>query len=159
MTFKKGNAGRPKGSRNKKLELLRSSDVRLQKKLVAMALSGDIGALKIIADRLWPRLRAEAAHISIDVVSNDIAEQGRAIIDAALSGKITTDVGRDLLASLYAQAKIIEAAQFEARIKTLEQHHDIAPWEIESGKPEMHLVADQEPLPIRGKNKRRRKLK
>ena len=152
MSFKKGNAGRPVGSKNKKLEFLRSSDERLQKKLVSMALSGDIGALKIIADRLWPRLRAEAAHISIDTTSNDLAGQGRQIIDAALSGKITVDVLKDLLASLYAQAKIVEAAEFEERLKALEEHRDVAPWEIEH-RP-VKLITDQEKLPMRG-NKRR----
>ena len=154
MTFKKGNAGRPVGSRNKKLELLRSSDLELQRKVLDMALAGDIGALKLIADRLWPRLRAEAAHISIDVVANDLAEQGRAIIDAALSGQITVDVGRDLLTSLYAQGKIAELAEFEERIKSLEQHRDVAPWKSESSKRELRLITDRELLPMRGKRKR-----
>ena len=150
MKFQKGNPGRPKGSRNKKLEFLRSSDERLQKKLLAMALAGDIGALKIIADRLWPRLRAEAGLISIDTTSNDLAEQGRQVIDATLSGEITTDVLRDLLASLYAQGKIVELAEFEERIRSLEQHHDIAPWDH---KPVQRLN-DQEKLPMRGRTRR-----
>ena len=158
MAFQKGKSGNPRGkkpgTKNKTLQLFRSSDEQLQRKVLEMALSGDLAAMKIVADRLWPRLRAEAAHISIDVVSNDVAEQGRAIIDAALSGKITTDVGRDLLASLYAQAKIVEAAEFEARLNKLEEHRDIAPWEIEH-RP-TRLLTDQK-LPMRGK--RRRKLK
>ena len=158
MTFKSGKSGNPRGkkpgTKNKRLELLQSKDVQLQKKLVAMALSGDIGALKIIADRLWPRLRAEAAFISIDSRSDDLAEQGRKIIDAALSGEITTDVLRDLLTSLYAQGKIVELAEFEQRLKQLEQHRDVAPWEIEH-RP-VKLITDQK-LPMRGKQ--RRKLK
>ena len=157
MKFQKGNPGRPVGSKNKKLEFLRSHDDRLQKKLVSMTLDGDISALKIIADRLWPRLRAEAAHISIDVVSNDIAEQGRAIIDSALSGNITVDTLRDLLASLYAQGKIVELAEFEDRLKELEQHRALPPWEVESSKPKMRLITDQEILPMRGNAKRRNK--
>ena len=157
MTFKKGNPGRPKGSKNRKLEMLRSNDVRLQEKLVSMALAGDIGALKIIADRLWPRLRAEAAIVSIDAASNDLAEQGRRVIDATLRGEISTDVLRDLLTGLYAQGKIVELAEFEARIKTLEQRHELPPWGIESSKRELHLVTDQEILPMRSKGKRLKK--
>ena len=152
MKFQKGNAGRPKGSRNKKLEFLRSSDVELQKKLLEMALDGDIGAIKIIADRLWPRLRAEAPPISLDCKSDDLSEQGRTIIDAGLRGEITTDVLRDLLAALFAQAKIMELAEFEERLKVLEEHRSAPPWERE-----LHLVNVQEKLPMRGKQ--RRKLK
>ena len=155
MKFQKDNPGRPVGSKNKKLEFLRSHDVRLQEKLLEMALAGDIGALKIIADRLWPRLRAEAAGVSIDVVSNDLAKQGRSVIDAALHGKITVDAGRDLLAALFAQAKIVEAAEFEDRLKELEGHRDIPPWEVD--RPVQRLNA-QEKLPMRSRT-RRRKLK
>ena len=63
MKFQKGNAGRPVGSKNKKLEFLRSHDARLQEKLLEMALAGDIGALKIIADRLWPRLSEQRQRV------------------------------------------------------------------------------------------------
>ena len=150
MSFKKGNAGRPVGSRNKKLELLRSNDEQLQRKVLDMALAGDISAIKIIADRIWPRLRAEAAGVSIDVVSNDLAKQGRSVIDAALHGKITVDAGRDLLAALFAQAKIIEAAEFEERLKVLEGHRDIGPWEFDH-RP---VLTGQKKLPMRGKRKR-----
>ena len=122
-----------------------------------MALAGDIGALKIIADRLWPRLRAEAAGVSIDIVSNDLAKQGKAVIDAALHGKITVDVGRDLLTALYAQAKIAELAEFEVRIKSLEERHELPPWGSEASKPEMRLITEQKKLPMRGNAKRRNK--
>ena len=157
MKFQKGNPGRPIGSKNKRLALLQSSDEQLQRKLLEMALSGDIGALKLIADRLWPRLRAEAAIVSIDTTSNDISEQGRTIIDSALSGNITVDAGRDLLAALFAQAKIVEAAEFEERLKALEGHRDIAPWERVSGKPKLRSITETEKLPIRGKHRRRTK--
>ena len=151
MAFQKGNPGRPVGSKNKKLEFLRSHDVRLQKKLVAMALSGDLGALKIIADRLWPKLRAEAQTVSIDAASDDLAEKGRKIIDAALSGEITVDVLRDLLTSLYAQGKLIEISEFEERMAALEKHQALPPWET-NYNPVKRLTCEK--LPIRGKRRR-----
>ena len=154
MKFQKGNAGRPVGSRNKRLEFLRSNDVKLQQKLIAMALSGDIGALKIVADRLWPRLRAEAPLISIDATSNDLAEQGRQVIGAGLRGEISTDVLKDLLASLYAQGKIVELAEFEDRIKALERYRELPPWEVDH-KP-ARLLTEQKLLPMRGKRRRLR---
>ena len=95
--------------------------------------------------------------MSIDVVSNNLAKQGRSVIDAALHGKITVDAGRDLLAALFAQAKIIEAAEFEERLKILEQHRDVAPWETASPKPKLRLITEQTKLPMRGNAKRRNK--
>ena len=119
-----------------------------------MALAGDIGALKIIADRIWPRLRAEAPPISIDCKSDDLSEQGRSVIDAGLRGEISTDVLRDLLSALFAQAKIVELAEFEDRLKELEGHRIAPPWEVD--RP-VKLINDQEILPMRGKQKRLKK--
>ena len=154
MKFQKGNPGRPAGAKNKKLEFLRSNDEQLQRKVVAMALAGDVGALKIIADRIWPRLRAEAALISIDCKSDDLSEQGRTIIDAGLRGEISTDVLRDLLTAIYAQGKIVELAEFEGRLKALEQHRTAPPWEVD--RPVQRLKPSEK-LPMRGKGKRLRK--
>ncbi len=141
-----GNPGRPKGSKNKRLELLRSNDAKLQKKVLDMAMDGDPSALKIIADRLWPRLRPQASPVSIDAASDDIATQGRKIIDAALSGEVTADVLRDLLTALYAQGKLIEITELERRLQALESQTDAPPW---ATKPEREL------LPLRSRKHRR----
>lgn len=155
MAFKPGQSGNPAGrkpgSRNKKLELLRSNDTKLQKKVLDMAMEGDVGALKIIADRLWPRLKAQAAAIKIDAVSDNIAEQGKKIIDAALSGEVTPDVLRDLLMALYAQGRLIELTDLEARLKTLEELDGKPPWETTVGDDRPSI---KELLPIRGKRRR-----
>ena len=150
MTFKKGNPGRPQGSKNKKLEFLRSSDVQLQKKLLAMALSGDIGALKIISDRLWPKLRAQADLMEIDINSDDISERARQLFNETLTGRMSADVLRDMLGALYGEAKIIELAEFDNRLKALEQCKDMPPWEAH--EPVKYLTAEK--LPIRGNRRR-----
>lgn len=156
MAFKPGQSGNPGGKRpgtkNKKLELFRSDDEKLQRKVLSMALGGDIAAMKIIADRLWPRLRAQAPPISIDAASHNISEQGKKIIDAALSGEITTDVLRDLLTALYAQGKLIELSEFEERLKALEEHREPPPWE--SQRNDSELASNEKLLPIRGKRRR-----
>ena len=155
MTFQKGKSGNPSGrkpgSKNKKLELLRSADELLQRKILDLALEGNPTALKIVADRLWPRLRSQPPLVSIDVASNDLAEQGRKIIAAALSGKITVDVLRDLLSAIYAQGKLIELSEFEDRLHALEQSKDIPPWESDYRPVKLPPV---EKLPMRGKRKR-----
>jgi len=144
MTFQKGNPGRPKGSKNKKLELLRSNDEKLQEKVLDMAMNGDATALRIIADRLWPRLRPEASPVKIDAKSDDVAEQARKSIDAALGGEITVDVLKDLLTAMYAHGRLIELTELEERLRLLEQRGELPPWEAEPPTK----------LPIRGKKQR-----
>ena len=151
-----GNPGRPKGSKNKRLEFLRSHDKKLQKKVLDMAMEGDVAALKIIADRLWPRMRAQAAAIHIDAVSDNIAEQGKKIIDAALSGEVTPDVLRDLLTALYAQGRLIELTDLEARLKVLEGLEGKPPWESSSTE---ERPSTKELLPLRSKRRRKNREK
>lgn len=113
-----------------------------------MALKGDPAALKIVADRLWPRLRAQAPPVSIDAKSDDLVATGKRVIDAALSGQITTDLLRDLLGALYLQGQITELTEFERRLRELEERAgDTPPWAL----PE----PPSEKLPIRGRKRRR----
>lgn len=147
MPWKKGQSGNPTGrkpgTKNRKLELFRSHDAKLQKKVLDMAMDGDPAAIKIIADRLWPRLRVEAPPIDLDVGQGDITEQARAAVDAALSGEITTDVLRDLLMSMYSFGRLIELTELEERLRALEQRDEQPPWRAE------------QKLPFRSRRKRR----
>ena len=153
MVFKPGQSGNPAGrkpgTKNKKLELLRSNDTKLQKKVIDMAMDGDTAALKIVADRLWPRLRSQPLPVSINAISGDIAETGRKVIDAALSGEVTTDILRDILGALYLQGQITELTELEQRLRALESRSEAPPWESKETKREL--------LPIRGKRRRKEK--
>ena len=149
MPFQTGNPGRPKGSKNRKLELLRSSDERLQKKILEMALSGDIAALKIIADRLWPRLRAQAVPVNVQTESSDLASQGSAIIAAVLNGMLPPDISKDLLSALSDQARLVEFSQIEERLRVLEDHREEPTWGPKQVEHEL--------LPIRGRKRTAKK--
>jgi len=146
--FKKGQsgnpAGRPKGARDKRLALMLSNEKALQRKLVKMALGGDVAAMRIIADRLWTRLRPEAVPVRVTTASSGLAQQGAAIIDAALSGQLTPDVLRDLLSALADQARLIEFTEIEERLQRLEGQEPVAPWERRS----------DDKLPLRGRKRR-----
>lgn len=161
MTFKPGQSGNPAGrkpgTKNRKLEFLRSNDGKLQKKVLDMAMDGDVAALKIIADRLWPRLRAQPEPVNIESNSEDIAAQSRSAIDAALSGEITSDVLRDLLTAMYAHGRLIELTELEQRLAALEKSKHLAPWERRKELSPWQEESDDEEsdrLPIRGKRRR-----
>jgi hypothetical protein len=161
MAFKKGQsgnpAGRPKGSRDKRLKWMLSHERALQEKVVQDALDGNTRAMQIVADRLWPKLRSEALPIKIKTDTTDLAEQGRLIIQAALDGKIPPDVVRDVLTALYGQARLVELTELEERLAALEKSKHLAPWERRkelSPWDEEGDEAEIELLPIRGKRRR-----
>ena len=72
------------------------------------------------------------------------SERCAAIIEAALSGKLTPDVLRDLLSALADQARLVEFTEIEARLQALEGQEPVAPWERRS----------DDKLPIRGRKRR-----
>ena len=146
MPFKPGNAGRPKGAKGKKRQMLESHSDEILKTLIDLAVEGDPTALRLCVDRLLPRLRAEAAPINVEAASSKIADIGKSIVDAALSGKISPDSARDILSALSDVAKLREVTELEERIKVLEKLEGRPPWEQETSKPK---------LPMRGKRKRR----
>jgi len=146
--WKKGQsgnpAGRPKGCKNLKQGLFKSKEPELQLKLIDMALGGDVAALKIIADRCWPRIRSQALPVKVKAKSADLASQGAAVVNAALAGKLTPDVLRDLLSALADQARLVEFTEIEARLQKLENQEHLAPWAQRS----------KDKLPIRGGKRR-----
>ena len=121
---------RPKGSKNKwRPEILLSNKKSLQQKAVDMALAGNETCLRICMDRLYPKLRNVAAPVRVKADASDLASQGAAIVAAALSGQLTPDVLRDLLAALADQARLVEFTEIEQRLIALEGRRDAAPWE------------------------------
>lgn len=137
---------RPKGSLNKRTLVSEfvEREPELQKRVVELALEGDPTSLKIIADRLWPRIRPQSMAVKVDADKADsLAELGDKVLSAAMSGKISTDQARDLLAAITDQARVAELTEIEQRLAALEQHEDVPPWE------------PPEKLPIRGRRKRK----
>ena len=152
MPFKPGNAGRPKGAKGKKRQMLESHSDEILKTLIDLAVEGDPTALRLCVDRLLPRLRAEAAPINVEAASSKIVDIGRSIVDAALSGRISSDSARDILSALSDVAKLKEITDIETRLKALE--------ELDGGKPPWATsTGDDKPsakelLPLRGKRRR-----
>ncbi len=121
-----------------------SHERALQERVVKDALKGNSRAMQIVADRLWPKIRPEALPVRVTTASSDLASQGAAIIDAALTGKLTPDVLRDLLSALADQARLIEFTEIEERLQRLEGQEPAVPWERPS----------KDKLPIRGRKRR-----
>lgn len=132
------------GSQNKwRPDILINAAPKLQKVCVRLALRGNETCMRICMDRLYPKLRNVAPAASIGAESSTLAEKGAAIVDAALKGKLSPDVAKDLLAALADVARLTEATETEARLAALEGKSGDSP-----------LPWEQSKLPLRGKRKK-----
>ena len=119
--------GREPGSKNK-LTLLREQLATPEllkftvEATVTAAKNGDVGALKLLLERLWdvPRATLPGAE-PIAGGAGTLAERGQAVIDAALASKIPADVAALMLQSLQGQARLVESEDLQARIEALER--------------------------------------
>lgn len=127
--FKKGNPGRPKGIKDRRSTAFNAYRKGFIKKVVDLALrEGDRTALRIMADRLFPKLRSEYAPVNID----DEADAGRfadSVLRAAANGEIAPDVARMLIDSVVMRMDLIELSQVMHRLEELEQQAKAPPWE------------------------------
>ncbi len=128
--FTKGQSGnpngRPKGLEDKRVALrllLVPHTEKLIKKAVSLALNGDTTALRICIDRLIPPIRAKDTPVSIGKLEGGLADQGRVVLDAVSSGRITPDEAGGLMQVISAQARIVEVDEIEKRVAALEQAH------------------------------------
>jgi hypothetical protein len=127
MAFKKGQsgnaAGRPAGKTpgatiRKAIEQ-RADDI--VQALIDAAVGGDVAAAKALLDRITPTLKPIAGQVTITLPDGaGLAEQGAAVIQAALNGSIPPDIGSQLITALAAQSKIIEIDELTKRIEALE---------------------------------------
>ena len=156
MAFKPGQSGNPAGrkpgSKNKlRFPKLQEAGPEIVQKAIDEALKGDPSALRLCIERLIPRLRPQAALINVEAASSKIADIGRLIVDAALSGKVSPDAARDILSALSDVAKLKEITEIETRLKALEDLEGKPPWATSIGddKP-----STKELLPLRGRRRR-----
>jgi hypothetical protein len=126
--FKKGQSGnpsgKPKGARDKRTELralFKPDAPTLVKKAIAMALEGDMTALRLCIDRIVPPLRAIEQPVHLDVLSGSLSEQSNQILLAIADGKLSPGEGSSLLGALTSHSKIIETTELIERIEKLEQ--------------------------------------
>ena len=131
MQFQKGQsgnpAGRPRGSRNKASlrmqEMLEQRAEELVNKLVAMAIAGNIGALRLCLDRLVPARRNEPLFCELPPLAKaaDAAVAATAaIVSAATAGDVTADEAAKLAKVISLYIDSLEAHQFEDRLAKLE---------------------------------------
>ena len=120
--FKPGNAGRPKGARNRATlaaeTLLDGEAEALTRKAIELALEGDIFALKICLDRILPPRRERDVAINLPSLRGpgDRVGASAAILSAVANGEITFGEAAELARLVAAHIATLERYETEALI-------------------------------------------
>jgi len=125
-TFTTGNAGRPKGARNKAtqavLALLEGDAEALSRKAVQMALDGDTLALRLCLERLAPPRRDAPVEFMLPPMktARDAAEAAGAVLMAVSAGDLTPIEAMQIMGLVDSFRRTLEVTEMEARVAALE---------------------------------------
>lgn len=125
-TFTTGNAGRPKGARNRTTQavmaLLEGEAEALSRKAVEMALSGDNVALRLCLDRLAPPRKDSPVQFALPQMTcaRDAAQAAGAVLEAVSEGDLTPTEGAQVMGLVDSYRRTLEVTEFEARLAALE---------------------------------------
>ena len=125
--WKPGQSGNPRGRKRGSGEVgkLRASIAEhvpgIIAKLVEQAQGGDAAAARLLLERVLPPIKASEQTVSIPLAAgSSLADQGRAVLEAAGAGVLAPGQAAQLLTGLGALAKLIEADELADRIAALE---------------------------------------
>lgn len=123
-------AGRPPGSRNKTTiavqALLQGQAEKLTQKAIESALEGDMAALKLCLERIIPALKELPINIKLPAImtATELPIMTAAIIKSVSSGDLLPSEAEKISKLVDVHRQAIEAADFDSRLKALEQAQD-----------------------------------
>ena len=127
--WKPGQSGNPKGKPRGvgKVQKLRDAIAKdLPNILVRMteaARSGDVGAARLLLERVIPPIKASEAPQRIDLPEGSLTQQGRAVLAAVASGELAPGQGAALVGAIGTLARVAEIDDIERRVAALEKKH------------------------------------
>ena len=124
--FAVGNAGRPKGARNRTtmavLDLLAGQAQALTQRAVEVALSGDTTALRLCLDRIAPPRKDSPVQFALPPMktASDAARAAAAVLQAVSDGELTPLEAAQIMGLIDAFRRVLETTELEARVAALE---------------------------------------
>ena len=90
--------------------------------LATAALAGDVGAARLLLERVIPPLKAseEAAPLALPLPDGTLTEQGRAVLGAVAAGELAPGQGAALLGAIGTLARVVELDELARRVGALE---------------------------------------
>ena len=129
--FAKGQSGnpsgRPKGSRNATTLALESlfdgQAEAITQKAIALALAGDMTAIRFCLDRILPARRDRPITFALPPIDNaqDAATTVSAVLAAVSSGEITPTEAAEISKLIEVYVRAFETAELAERLERLEQ--------------------------------------
>jgi hypothetical protein len=118
---KSGNpGGRPVGSGNAIRAELTKAWEEVKPVLLEKAKAGDMAAIRIVAERVCPPIRASEEATPIALPKGTLTQRATAVLDALGTGDLNTTQASQLMQALGALAKVIETDELARRIEALE---------------------------------------
>ena len=128
--FSKGRSGnprgKPKGARHRTTlaaeALLDGEAETLTRKVIELALAGDLGALRLCLDRVLPPRRERPVHFKLPSLRApaDAALAMSKIAGAVAATQITPGEAAELAKFIEAYVKALEAGEFDLRLRAVE---------------------------------------
>ena len=124
--FTAGNAGRPKGSRNKATlaieSLLQGQAEALTQTAVKKALEGDSMALRLCMERIAPASKDKPVSFSLPNMNNalDASEAAGSVLTAVSEGQLTPIEATRIMGLIDSYRRTLELTEIEQRLQKLE---------------------------------------
>jgi hypothetical protein len=124
--FTEGNAGRPKGSRNKATiaieSLLQGQAEALTQTTVTKALEGDSIALRLCMERIAPAPKDKPVSFSLPKMNNamDASEAAGSVLTAVSEGELTPIEATRVMGIIDSYRRTLELTEIEQRLQALE---------------------------------------
>ena len=124
--FSSGNAGRPRGSRNKATiaieSLLHGQAEALTQTAVTKALEGDSIALRLCIERIAPAPKDQPVSFSLPNMNDalDASEAAGSILTSVSEGELTPIEATRVMGLIDSYRRILELTEIEERLQALE---------------------------------------
>lgn len=130
-TWKPGQSGNPTGRRpgtgeaTKIRALIAERVPELLEALMNRALSGDVGAARLLLERSIAPLKAVEPALLLALPSGTLTDQGRAVLAAVAAGELAPGQGAVLVGAIGSLARVAEIDELAARVAALEKTHEV----------------------------------
>lgn len=114
-------SGRPQGATSKLLALAREGALELWPKIMELARTGDMEAVKMVLACGIPKSKpvAEIEPLPTFPAEDSLTAQAKEVLRAAASGELSTDAAAALVAMLGTAARIDEISQLREQVEAL----------------------------------------